>query len=120
MLQGQKELLQRCPPNSRFKWYCDNTAALFVLRRGYSRCRHLNSEIKELLDIRKKQQTGATLFYVESKENPVDCLTRESHALHRRSKSCALHPASMCPEFLSWISASDPKTFDAERFAEGL
>ena len=113
MLQGQKELLQRCPPNSRFKWYCDNTAALFVLRRGYSRCRHLNSEIKELLDIRKKQQTGATLFYVESKENPVDCLTRESHALHRRSKSCALHPASMCPEFLSWIS--DSKTFDSER-----
>jgi hypothetical protein len=65
------------PDNAHINVIVDNTTAMHVTRRGYSRSFRLNNELRKLLSIvRGKNITIHDISYISSENNPADPLSR--------------------------------------------
>ena len=104
MLEGQNTILDSLQPGDSYVWLADNTAAIFVSRRGLSCKRIHNPQLKDLFLSRKAREISVRYAYIPSEINPVDLLSRQATPGSITRSACQAHPGALCHHFLAWIA----------------
>lgn len=104
MIEGMEHLLDEVPSRSSIEWHGDNSGGICCLRRGLSRRWDVNGMILRHWERRMGQGVAASIQYVPTAENLVDQLTRGVSGLRWERTACPLHPSTLCPEFVTFLS----------------
>ena len=78
MFEGETHLLNDTTKPGTILWFCDNTPAIFIARRKWSKNYLLNHEIIQLSSLKDRKLISTSYLYTPSEKNPVDSLSRSS------------------------------------------